>query len=151
LASSLDHIGPLAPDVETAATVLSAINGPDTRDPSTDGVPAPDPTAGLGEEPDGLRVGVVQEAQNRADGAVAEAIETAADRLAAAGVSVEAVSLPGFAEQPLVNAAVTASEFTTLAAQAGQDVGVGTGYSEQWREALRQRTPRSRVKTPEPG
>ncbi|MXR52588.1 Asp-tRNA(Asn)/Glu-tRNA(Gln) amidotransferase subunit GatA [Halovenus sp. WSH3] len=136
LASSLDHIGPLAPDVETAATVLSAINGPDGRDPSTDGMETPEPTDGLDAGPDGLRVGLVEEAQSRADEAVAEAIEAAADELEAAGVTVERVSLPGFDTQPLVNAAVTAAEFTTLAAQAGQDIGVGTGYSEQWRTAV---------------
>lgn len=136
LASSLDHIGSLAPDVETAATVVEAINGPDSRDPSTDGVPTPVPTDGLEHDPDGHRVGVVEEAQSRADDEVADAIEHATDHLEAAGVTVEAVSLPGFNTQPLVNAAVTAAEFTTLAAQAGQDIGVGTGYSEEWREAM---------------
>jgi aspartyl-tRNA(Asn)/glutamyl-tRNA(Gln) amidotransferase subunit A len=136
LASSLDHIGPLAPDVETAATVLEAINGPDNRDPSTDGIQTPAPTAGLDREPDGLCVGLVEEAQSRADATVADAVESATDHLEAAGVTVETVSLPEFNTQPLVNAAVTAAEFTTLAAQAGQDLGVGTGYSEQWREAM---------------
>lgn len=136
LASSLDHIGPLAPDVETAATVLEVINGPDSRDPSTDGMETPEPTDGLGADPDGLRVGLVEEAQRRADDAVAAAIEEATDNLAAAGATVEDVSLPGFETQPLVNAAVTATEFTTLAAQAGQDIGIGTGYSEAWREAM---------------
>lgn len=136
LASSLDHIGSLAPDVETAATVVEAINGPDSRDPSTDGVPTPEPTEGLDGEPNGLRVGLVKEAQDRADDVVAEAIERQVDQLEAAGVIVEEVSLPGFNTQPLVNAAVTAAEFTTLAAQAGQDIGIGTGYSNEWREAM---------------
>lgn len=136
LASSLDHIGSLAPDVETAATVLAAINGPDVRDPSTDGVPTPDPTAGLDTDPDGLRAGVVTNAQRRSDDAVAERIEAEAERLESAGVTVEEVSLPGLDMQPLVNSAVTAVEFTALVAQAGQDIGVGTGYSEQWREAV---------------
>lgn len=136
LATSLDHIGPLAPDVETAATVLEAINGSDRRDPSTDGMQTPDPTAGLGESVDGMEVGLVSEAQTGADDEVAAAIEDASETLETAGVTVEEVSLPGFATQPVVNAAITAVEFTTLAAQAGQDYGVGTGYSEPWREAL---------------
>jgi Asp-tRNA(Asn)/Glu-tRNA(Gln) amidotransferase A subunit family amidase len=136
LASSLDHIGPLAPDVETAATVLSAINGPDVRDPSTDGVPTPEPTEGLDTDPDGLTVGLVSNAQKRADDAVAERVQAEMDRLESAGVTVEEVSLPGLDMQPLVNAAVTAVEFTTLVAQAGQDIGVGTGYSDEWREAV---------------
>jgi aspartyl-tRNA(Asn)/glutamyl-tRNA(Gln) amidotransferase subunit A len=136
LASSLDHIGPLAPDVGTAAEVLAAINGPDIRDPSTNGTRVPDPTAGLDAGVDGLRVGMVREAQAGADGEVAEAVAGAADRLEGAGVAVEEVSLPGFEQQALVNSAVTATEFTSLVAQAGQDHGVGTGYSEPWREAV---------------
>ena len=136
LASSLDHIGPLAPDVETAAAVLSAINGPDVRDPSTHGVSTPDPTDGLDADPDGLTVGLVSNAQNRADDAVAERVAAEVDRIESAGVTVEETSLPGLDMQPLVNAAVTAVEFTTLVAQAGQDVGIGTGYSDEWREAV---------------
>lgn len=140
LAPSLDHIGPLAPDVGTAAHVLAALNGPDHRDPSTHGTTVPDPTTGLdgGADAavDSLRVGLVTEAQEGADDAVAAAVEDAADRLADAGATVEEVSLPGFDAQPLVNSAVTATEFTTLLAQAGQDYGVGTGYSEGWRAAV---------------
>ena len=136
LASSLDHIGPLAPDVETAARVLGALNGPDHRDPSTHGTPVPDPTEGLDADPAGSRVGLVTEAQDGADDTVATAVAGVADRLADAGVTVETVSLPGFDTQPLVNSAVTATEFTTLLAQAGQDYGVGTGYSDTWREAV---------------
>ncbi|WP_226479593.1 amidase [Natrinema amylolyticum] len=136
LATSLDHVGPLAPDVETAATVLEAINGPDRRDPSSVGARTPSPTDGLDREVDETTVGLVTEAQEGADDEVTAAVERAADRLEAAGVTVESVSLPGFDTQSLVNAAVTATEFTTLVAQAGQDYGVGTGYSEPWRETV---------------
>ncbi|MDS0474501.1 amidase [Natrinema sp. 1APR25-10V2] len=136
LAMSLDHIGPLAPDVETAATVLEAINGPDRRDPSTKGMRTPSPTSGLDTDVDGTTVGLVTEAQESADDDVAAAVRRAADRLEAAGATVESVSLPEFDAQALVNAAVTGTEFTTLVAQAGQDYGVGTGYSEPWREAV---------------
>lgn len=138
LATSLDHIGPLAPDVETAARVLATLNGPDCRDPSTHGTPVPDPTEGLAGDPDATnsRVGLVTEAQDGAHDAVAAAVESAAGALADAGATVEEVSVPGFDAQPLVNSAVTATEFTTLVAQAGQDYGVGTGYSEGWRAAV---------------
>jgi aspartyl-tRNA(Asn)/glutamyl-tRNA(Gln) amidotransferase subunit A len=136
LASSLDHIGSLAPDVKTAAEVLEAIAGPDHRDPSTVGAATPAPTDGLDESADGAAVGLVTEAQRGADDDVAAAIERATDHLASAGATVEEVSLPGFDMQQIVNAAVTATEFTTLVAQAGQDYGVGTGYSKTWREAV---------------
>jgi aspartyl-tRNA(Asn)/glutamyl-tRNA(Gln) amidotransferase subunit A len=136
LATSLDHIGPLAPDVETAAEVLAAIAGPDHRDPSTLGATTTAPTEGLDDSVEGARVGLVTEAQRGADDDVAAAIERAAAHLASAGATVEEVSLPGFDVQQIVNAAVTATEFTTLVAQAGQDYGVGTGYSEAWREAV---------------
>lgn len=136
LASSLDHVGPLAPDVETAATVLESINGPDRRDPSTQGMSAPTPTDGLSEPVEAMTVGLVTEAQQGADDDVAAGIERTVDQLEAAGVTVEELSLPGFDMQGIVNAAVTGTEFTTLVANAGQDYGVGTGYSESWREAV---------------
>jgi aspartyl-tRNA(Asn)/glutamyl-tRNA(Gln) amidotransferase subunit A len=136
LAVSLDHVGPLAPDVETAARVLEAINGPDPRDPSTQGARTPAPTEGLDTDVEGLSVGLVTEARRGAEDSVAAALDRVAEALEAAGATVEELSLPGFDTQGLVNAAVTATEFTTLAAQAGQDYGVGTGYSEAWREAM---------------
>jgi len=136
LASSLDHIGSLAADVATAARVLEAIAGPDHRDPSTLGATTPAPTDGLDESAEGATVGLVTEAQRGADDDVAAAIDRATEYLASAGATVEEVSLPGFDTQPIVNAAVTATEFTTLIAQAGQDYGVGTGYSEPWRAAV---------------
>jgi aspartyl-tRNA(Asn)/glutamyl-tRNA(Gln) amidotransferase subunit A len=135
---SLDHIGPLAPDVGTAARLLAALAGPHRRDPSTRGTPTPDPTTGLDSAPDAsdYRVGLVAEAQDGADDPVTAAVADAADRLAGAGATVEEVSLPGFDAQPPVNSAVTATEFTALVAQAGQDYGVGTGYSEAWWAAV---------------
>ena len=136
LATSLDHVGPLAPDVETAAQVLEAINGPDPRDPSTQGARTPAPTDGLGADVDGASIGLVTEARRGADEDVAATIDRVADDLEDAGATAEEVSLPGFDTQGIVNATVTAAEFTTLAAGAGQDYGVGTGYSEAWREAM---------------
>lgn len=136
LATSLDHVGPLAPDVETAATVLDAINGSDRRDPSTQGTRTPNASAGFDIDLQDCRVGLLADAQAAADDEVASAIDGAAGRLEAAGVEIVDVSLPNFDAQGLVNAAVTATEFTTLIAQAGQEYGVGTGYSAAWHEAV---------------
>lgn len=136
LATSLDHVGPLAPDVETAATVLDVINGPDLRDPSSHNIRTPNASSGLDRDIEDCRVGLLSEAQAGADDEVSAAVEEAANRLEAAGPTVDDVSLPGFDAQGFVNAGVTATEFTSLIAQAGQDYGIGTGYSAAWREAV---------------
>ena len=64
LAPSLDHVGALAPDVETAAAVVEAVAGADSNDPATIYTPAPDGvdlTATIGTPPTDCTIRVVQE------------------------------------------------------------------------------------------
>jgi len=59
--SSLDQVGPLARDVEDAATMLDCISGHDPRDSTTNPEPLPDLRHYLGRDVRGMRIGVPRE------------------------------------------------------------------------------------------
>jgi len=137
LAPSLDCIGPLANDVETAARVYDAIAGPHPRDPSSlAGSPSTDAAAGTDDPVDDYQVGVVNPAMEDAEETVAETVETAVDTLTSHGVDAERVSLPHFRTATAAGLVFAGSEFAALALAEGQVVGTGTGYSDAWREAV---------------
>ncbi len=83
LAASLDHVGPLAPDVETAARGYAAMAG------------QPDPSGDLEGDLAGLTVGVDDRfvAEPVAPG-VRQIVSEAVDAMAAAGADVVAVDIP---------------------------------------------------------
>jgi len=94
-ASSLDHIGPLTKTVRDAAIVLRTIAGRDPMDSTTADVPVPDYVAELEKPVQGLRLGVAQEYFGEGlDAEVRKAVETAVEKLAAAGCEIVPVSLP---------------------------------------------------------
>ncbi len=136
LSPSLDHVGPLATDVETAARTLEAIAGPTPEDPGTLGV---DPATGLadaaGEGIEGLRVGVVGAAMGAATDGVERTVREAVETLEDAGATTEEVSIPGFDRAPIAGLAL-AGEFSRVVRNNGQVYGNGTGYSEPWRAAV---------------
>lgn len=137
LSLSLDHVGPLARDVETAARVLEAIAGPDANDPSTRGSPEPDSyVEALDDGVDGLRVGVVSEAMNTAESDVTEAVETALGRLRDAGATVEETSLDGYGIASAVVGAVAGLEFASFVGTNGATYATGSGTTEPLRAAL---------------
>lgn len=143
LAPSLDHVGPLAPDVETAARVLDAIAGPTPEDPGTLGVePATDLASAVGAGVDDLRVGVLTDAMETATDGVAGAVREGVAAIEAAGASVEDVSVPGYGNAPLIEFALVGAEFAQLLRANGQVYGTGTGYSEPWRAAVEATTDR---------
>lgn len=133
LAPSLDHVGPLATDVETAARVLEAIAGPSPEDPSTLGATSATGVAGaVDRDVSGMRVALVEDALAVSADAVAETVrETAADL----PVAVDTVSLPTL-ESLIALSAITGGEFAALVRNHGQVYGTGTGYSEPYRAAL---------------
>ncbi|MFB6172387.1 MAG: amidase [Haloarculaceae archaeon] len=133
LAPSLDHVGPLARDVETAARVFDAIAGPSPEDPSTLGAGAAgDVAAAIDDDVSSLRIGLVEDALGASTDAVAETVrETAADL----PVAVESVSLPTV-ESLVALSVITGGEFAALVEHNGQVYGTGTGYSEPYRAAL---------------
>lgn len=58
LAASLDHIGPMARSAADAGAILSAIAGPDPRDPTAVHLPVPDCLATMTRGVQGLRIGI---------------------------------------------------------------------------------------------
>jgi aspartyl-tRNA(Asn)/glutamyl-tRNA(Gln) amidotransferase subunit A len=93
-ASSLDQVGPFATTVDDAALLLEAIWGHDRMD-STSIADVPAPLDG-GADVTGLRVGVVEELTDveGIDPQVRAAVDDAAGALAAAGATVDRVSVP---------------------------------------------------------
>lgn len=99
LASSLDHVGPLARTVEDAALLYYVIRGRDSLDGQTWGAPEapghiPEPLESL----KGWRLGLPKEAfAHRAlDPQVKETVLAAVDLLASLGAEVEECALPTF-------------------------------------------------------
>ncbi|MEZ5380424.1 MAG: Asp-tRNA(Asn)/Glu-tRNA(Gln) amidotransferase subunit GatA [Microthrixaceae bacterium] len=93
--SSLDQIGPLATNVADAALLLEVIGGHDPGDSTSLDRPAPEVSSHLDDGVDGLRVGVVSELMGEGIAPdVAARIRAAAEALAAAGATVEEVSIP---------------------------------------------------------
>jgi Asp-tRNA(Asn)/Glu-tRNA(Gln) amidotransferase A subunit family amidase len=89
LAYSMDHVGTLARDVETATRGLAAIGD---RDP--DGAPMVDPHA-LGTDPASLSIGLAPGFfETHTSEAVTEAVHGAVDELADAGADVRDVEIP---------------------------------------------------------
>jgi Asp-tRNA(Asn)/Glu-tRNA(Gln) amidotransferase A subunit family amidase len=137
LAPSLDHVGPLAESVETAARAFEAIAGPDPYDPST--LTAPDPEGvvdAVERDVDGLRAAVVTDSMALSDGGVTAAVESAATDLAEAGVRVDRVPLDGYGDAGLALSFVSGAEFASVMASNGQTYGTGTGYAEPWLSAV---------------
>jgi aspartyl-tRNA(Asn)/glutamyl-tRNA(Gln) amidotransferase subunit A len=94
-ASSLDQLGPFATTVADAATCLEVIAGHDPCDTTSIPQPAPSLRSALDAGVDGLRVGVVRELTGEGiDDDVLARVRDAADALAAAGATVEEVSVP---------------------------------------------------------
>lgn len=89
LAYSMDHVGPLARDVETVARGLTAI-----ADPRPDGT-TPAYASALEASVDGLTVGVADRFfETYVDAEVERVVREAIDDLEALGMSVEPVSIP---------------------------------------------------------
>ncbi|WP_436793073.1 Asp-tRNA(Asn)/Glu-tRNA(Gln) amidotransferase subunit GatA [Actinospongicola halichondriae] len=94
-ASSLDQIGPFAADVADAALCTEVVAGHDPRDATSIPEAFPSLQAELGRGVDGLRIGVVSELLGEGvEPEVAARTREAADALAAAGATVEEVSVP---------------------------------------------------------
>ena len=97
-ASSTDQIGPLTPDVESAAAALALMAGADPRDATSSQAPVPDYLARLrdaGDDLEGLRIGVLDEVDVSVLAPdVAEDWQRSLDRLRAAGAELQSVSVP---------------------------------------------------------
>lgn len=117
LAYTLDHVGTLAPDVETAALGFDVIGGYDARDPSSAAateIPVGDCAAGLDDAPraSDLSFGVPTELlSSHVSDEVRERFEGAIATLESAGATVESVRLPTVEDAVYVWNAITNVEF----------------------------------------
>lgn len=98
-ASSLDQIGPFSTTVADSAAAFEVIGGHDPRDSTSIPEPLPSVTEALQRGADGLRVGLISEMMGEGgiDGFEPEVLSqtsAAAEVLAAAGATVENVSIP---------------------------------------------------------
>lgn len=96
--SSLDQIGPFSTSVADAALVYEVIAGHDPRDSTAAPQPALPVSSNLGAGVDGLRVGIITEmAGDVIEGIAPDVLarmRAAADALAAAGATIDEVSVP---------------------------------------------------------
>ncbi len=94
-ASSLDRVGPITRSVTDAAVLLGVIAGHDPLDATSATTPVPDYVQALKQPVKGLRVGIPAEYFGEGlDPEVRSAVESAIERLRAAGCHIKPVSLP---------------------------------------------------------
>jgi amidase len=93
---SIDYTGPMARTVEDVAAALQATAGYDPYDPRStrDVPPSIDVLGRLADGIAGLRIGVLQEGFDEAEGAVRDLVMAAVDVLAKAGADISEVSIP---------------------------------------------------------
>lgn len=122
--NTIDHCGPLAPDVETAARTLSVLAGRDPADPrQPQRVPTERYQDALDRDAASLSVAVVEEGFGRPGGEpeVNESVHGAVDQLEDAGATVESVSVPMHADAMDIYTVALAEGF--LASVEGEGLG----------------------------
>jgi amidase len=94
--ATLDHCGPMANTVEDVARLLTAIAGPDGRDPRQIDCKTQDYLGALKRGARGLKIAAVKEGFGRAESlaAVDRKVRKALQRLKALGATVDEVSIP---------------------------------------------------------
>ncbi|MFU8868809.1 amidase, partial [Natronococcus sp.] len=139
LEHTIDHPGPMTPDVETAAEMLTEIAGSNAAHLRR---PADVPTERYQDALDGdvsdLSVGVLEEGFDKPNGdpGVDEQVRDAIDLLEERGATVEEVSIPLHADADTIHKVCTNEGL--VAAMMGQGVGHGwkAWYSTSWVEAF---------------
>src|SRR5438132_1771354 len=106
---SIDYTGPMTRTVEDAATALQVTAGYDHYDPrQTRDVPSSiDMLGGLADGVSGLRIGVLQEGFDDAEGDVRDLVLAAVDVLGRAGADVTKISIPAHHAIRTAQAALT--------------------------------------------
>ncbi|MBN8869862.1 MAG: amidase [Solirubrobacterales bacterium] len=94
---TLDSVGPMGKDVTAVARLLEVLAGPDGLDPRQTGGERGYRLASLGDDPSGLKVGLLEEGFGIGDTPrpdVDEAVRAAADGLTDLGIKLSEVSVP---------------------------------------------------------
>ncbi len=140
LAYTLDHVGPIARDIRTAARVFDAISGPDDGDPSSVAALKLEGSAqgSIADRPDvgTLSFGLVDKLFGpHVDAEVKEVIRAQVDELEAAGATVESVSIPEIDVCVHVWNAITNAEFADTLRSALVPVRRRVALDPTWQEA----------------
>jgi aspartyl-tRNA(Asn)/glutamyl-tRNA(Gln) amidotransferase subunit A len=93
-ASSLDHIGPFARNVEDAAAVLKAMAGRDEMDSTSAFAPVADYDAAMKQPVKGLKIGLPKEYFDGLNAETGDVIHAAVEQLRKLGCEVHDISLP---------------------------------------------------------
>jgi aspartyl-tRNA(Asn)/glutamyl-tRNA(Gln) amidotransferase subunit A len=93
-ASSLDHIGPFARNVEDAATVLKVMAGRDERDATSAFAPVDDYHAAMKQPVKGMKLGLPVEYFDGLNSETGNLIDAAVKQLESLGCEVRQISLP---------------------------------------------------------
>ena len=114
LAWSLDHVGPLTKSVEDAAIMLSAIAGPDPKDPSASSRPLPDYRQEMRGEIRGLRLGVPRQYFfENVDPEIQKLVSAAIHQLESMGATLVEVDIPDLENCSAMEAHITLAEATS--------------------------------------
>ena len=113
---SMDALGPMARTVEDCAITLSAIAGPDPRDPYSSTREVPDYRNALKQDARGLRVGIVKELTmgDFVDSEVQGAVLKAVEEMGGMGATLREVSIPLAAYGNLIMWGILFVEATAL-------------------------------------
>jgi aspartyl-tRNA(Asn)/glutamyl-tRNA(Gln) amidotransferase subunit A len=127
LATSLDHVGPMARSAEDAALLLQTMAGHDPLDPTSVDVPVPDFMRETAEPVRGLRVGVPRGyLWEQLAPAIGTAVERALGDLRGLGLSVEDVALPEWEAAadtgPILIRSEAATEYRRVLAERPEDL-----------------------------
>ena len=95
LAESMDHVGPMTRSVADAGILLEAIAGSDPNDPTSLPHSVPNMLEGIGQDLQGVRIGVDEDyATNDIDAELADAVRAGVEVLADQGAEIVEVALP---------------------------------------------------------
>ena len=114
LSWSLDHVGPITKTVKDAAIFLSAIAGPDLRDPSSSSRPVSNYEKEMIGDVRGLRFGIPKQYFfEHVDAEIDRAVREAINKLAALGMKTIEIDIPGLENCSAMEAHINLAEATS--------------------------------------
>ncbi|WP_277553079.1 amidase [Halobaculum limi] len=132
LAPTLDHVGVVASDVETAARTLDTISGDDPVGPATGATAQTTTSDAVAEPPGRLRVGVPESFVEAADRRVAAVFERATTLMAERpGTTVRRCAFPEHETAEVVNQIHTLTEFAATHDESTPTFGVAGGPASE--------------------
>lgn len=143
LASTLDHVGPLARSATDCAILMNAIAGPDADDPTALHDVVPDYEAATRAPVGGLRVGLPRAyASDGVDPAVVKVWERAASTMADLGATMVDVDFPEWREvtsrwTTLCSAETALAHAETFPSRSGVNAGLNPTLSDGVVELIR--------------